>query len=610
GVVWVVDTELRYLVVEGGLLERLGMVREQMEQRPVREALDEQARDFMEERFRRSLAGEQSALEWVDRGHVIWTQFVPLRDQTGRIEAAMGVGLDITERKLTEEALKESEERFRTILDSVVDGILVADIETKKFYTGNKAICQMLGYSLEEIKNLGVPDIHPEKDLPYVLKQFEKQSREGSSLARHIPLKRRDGSVFYTDVNSSLLTFRRKTYLVGVFRDITEEEKLEERLIRTEKMESLGRLAGGIAHDFNNILSSILGYAELVMDDVPKGTLTHENLEQVLLAGKRGKEIVKQILAFSRQEKQERVPVQVRRVVEETAKLLRASIPSSIEMRLDAQTDAMVMANASQISQIIMNLYTNSVQALGDEKGFLEVSLKEEELDEEFVQTHPGIEPGRYVRLTVSDTGHGIDPAIMGRIFDPFFTTKEKGNGTGMGLTVVLGIVKSLGGEITVYSKPGKGTTVNVFLPVSERLAHGEETDTAPVRGGTERILFVDDEAQIVGMGKQILGRMGYHVVAQTSPLDALEAFRAQPDRFDLVITDVTMPEMTGDRLAGELKRIRPDIPIILCTGFSERITEENTKSLGVEEYLMKPLLKKDVAEAVRRALDRARLRS
>jgi PAS domain S-box-containing protein len=510
---------------------------------------------------------------------------------------------DISERK--------EAERIRALLATGIEDlseiVILADSKLNIQYI-NKAVETVAGHSKERALGSTLKEIFPtnDKSLANAVRQV---FRHGRAWKGRVDFEKAGGSQYAAEATVSPVQERSGTVssCALVIRDITQEEKVKERLIRSEKMESLGTLAGGIAHDFNNILSSVLGYAELVMDDIPKGTLPHSNLEQVLLAGKRGKDLVKQILAFSRQEKQERAPVQVQRVAEETAKLLRASIPSTVEMRLDLRSNGIVSANPTQISQVLMNLCTNAVQAMEDRGGILEVGLEEAELDEEFVQGHPNLRRGAHLRLTVSDTGHGIDPAILGRIFDPFFTTKEKGKGTGMGLPVAHGIVKSLGGEITVYSKPGKGTTVNVYLPVCGGTQQVEVKEEAPILGGKERILFVDDEAHIVGIGKQILGRLGYEVVTNTSPLEALEAFRARPDRFDLVITDMTMPNMTGDILAAKLKHIRPDIPVILCTGFSERITKENAELLTIEEYLMKPLLKKDMAEAVRRALDKVR---
>jgi PAS domain S-box-containing protein len=518
---------------------------------------------------------------------------------------AIGIVRDISERKQAEKA----QALLAAGIEEVSEVIALADKNMSIQYI-NAPLERMTGYTQKRALGLPVLNVFPTEDMSFA-SAVQNAFKHGESWKGQFEAKKADGSEYRVEAAVTPVRDKEGSILscLLVIRDIAQEEKLKERLIRSEKMEALGTLAGGIAHDFNNILSSIIGYAELTTDDIPKGTLAFDNLAQVLQAGQRGKDLVKQILSFSRQEKLERAPVQVKGIVEETVKLLRASIPSNIEMRLNLQSVAIVMADSTQISQVLMNLCTNAVSAMSDRGGILEVSLKDMELDADFVSRYPSLQPGSYLRLSVSDTGHGIAPSILGRIFEPFFTTKEKSMGTGMGLPVVHGIVQSLGGEITVYSKPGKGTTFNVFFPKTKAVLTAGFEGARPLIRGEESILFVDDEAQIVDIGKQILERLGYRVFTRTSSIEALEAFRAQPDKFDLVITDMTMPNMTGDRLAAALRRIRPDIPIILCTGFSERITEENAKYAGIQEFLAKPLLRQDMAEAVRRVLDRAKIK-
>ena len=390
-------------------------------------------------------------------------------------------------------------------------------------------------------------------------------------------------------------------------RKLAEEKrkKLEEELQQAQKMEAIGTLAGGIAHDFNNVLYSIIGYTELTMDDVPEGSLAQKNLTEVLKGALRAKDMVRQILAFSRKDDIQKKPVKIQPVVKEALKLLRASIPTTIEIRQSIDEDCgPVLAASTQIHQVVMNLATNAYQAMQEKGGFLELTLMEEEIGSD--DSNPDLHPGRYLKLTVSDTGHGMNSVVLKKIFDPYFSTKGPGEGTGMGLAVVHGIVKSHGGNITVYSKLGEGTIFHVYLPLIEAGPVEPKTVPAePTPTGTEHILFVDDEEPIVRMMQQILERLGYQVTSRTSSVEALEAFKAKPDEYDLVITDMTMPNMTGVELAPRLREIRSDIPIIMCTGFSETIDEDRAKNMGIPAYIMKPFLIDEIAKTIRKVLEK-----
>ena len=390
-------------------------------------------------------------------------------------------------------------------------------------------------------------------------------------------------------------------------RKLAEEKrkKLEEELQQAQKMEAIGTLAGGIAHDFNNVLYSIIGYTELTMDDVPEGSLAQKNLTEVLKGALRAKDMVRQILAFSRKDDIQKKPVKIQPVVKEALKLLRASIPTTIEIRQSIDEDCgPVLAASTQIHQVVMNLATNAYQAMQEKKGLLELTLMEEEIGSD--DSCPDLPPGTYLKLTVSDTGHGMNSEVMKKIFDPYFSTKGPGEGTGMGLAVVHGIVKSHGGNITVYSKLGEGTIFHVYLPLIEAGPVEPKTVPAePTPTGTEHILFVDDEEPIVRMMQQILERLGYQVTSRTSSVEALEAFKAKPDEYDLVITDMTMPNMTGVELAPRLREIRSDIPIIMCTGFSETIDEDRAKNMGIPAYIMKPFLIDEIAKTIRKVLEK-----
>jgi signal transduction histidine kinase/ActR/RegA family two-component response regulator len=380
----------------------------------------------------------------------------------------------------------------------------------------------------------------------------------------------------------------------------------ERQMQQVLKLQAIGTLAGGIAHDFNNILFPIIGYTELTMDDVAEDSPTRRNLEEILKAANRAKDLVQQILTFSRQNGRERKPVRVQGIVKEALRLLRASIPKTIEIacEVDESCNA-ILGDPTQIHQVIMNLGTNAYQAMQEIGGRLEVHLAQTQIGYEETLKRIGIKMGPHLHLTVADEGVGMEPMVLERIFEPYYTTKEPGKGTGLGLSVIHGIVKNHGGFITVESSPGRGSVFHVYLPTIEDAEIEAAQDLHPVEtNGNEHILLVDDEPQIADMGKQLLERMGYRVTARTSSAAALETFAEHPAAFDLVITDMTMPLMTGDRLARRLWEIRPGIPVILCTGYNELITEDKAVAMGIRKFLLKPVDKDELATAVRASLD------
>jgi nitrogen-specific signal transduction histidine kinase/CheY-like chemotaxis protein len=391
---------------------------------------------------------------------------------------------------------------------------------------------------------------------------------------------------------------------------LTHEVQLEQQLCLAQKMEAIATLAGGIAHDFNNILAAIITNTEMALDSAPEEAARGEHLALVLKAGLRAKNLVKQILTLSRQGEEERKPVRVELIVKECLKLLRASLPATIAIsHPPAQGLGLVLADPTQVHQVVMNLCTNAADAMRKEGGVLNIQLANVNLPSDNPGGGPELPEGAYLRLTVADTGHGMDRKIMDRIFDPFFTTKGPGRGTGLGLSVVHGIVRNHGGGITFTSEPDRGTTFHVFLPRSDHAEDlPEENTPGPVIGGKERILFLDDEEALVHANQKILERLGYEVVAGTDSLEALEVFRAQPERFDLIITDQTMPHMTGDTLARKILQLRPDIPIILCTGFGQAssgaLTEAAARATGIREVVRKPVERSEMARIIRRVLD------
>jgi PAS domain S-box-containing protein len=528
---------------------------------------------------------------------------------------------EVSERQKAEEALLESEKKYRTVVEESFDGIFVQ--KGSQIVFASKRLHEMLGYNEGELLGMDHwlvyhPDYHElTRDRALARMRGEKV------LNRYeVKLNRKDGSWFYGEIIAREIDFDGEPGVQVWIRDITERKQaddekrlLELQLQQAQKMEAIGTLAGGIAHDFNNILAAIIGYTEIAGLQVANDDKVKESLNEVLKAGHRAKNLVNQILAFSRPVDEGRKPIQVTSIMKEALKLLRATLPATIEIRQNIEIDPgkdTILADPTQIHEVLMNLCTNAAHAMRENGGILEISLRNAEFEDNErkplinVPISPvDLDPGQYLRLTVSDTGHGMKPEVIKRIFDPYFTTKDKGEGTGMGLSVVHGIIKSHGGTITVYSEQAKGSTFHVYLPLIQEMAKRPDIDEGtPVLKGHERILFVDDEHALVEIAKDILERLGYEVVTRTSSVEALELFRAQADNYDLVITDMTMPNMTGDKLSRELMKIRSDIPIILCTGYSERISEEKAKSMGIREFVMKPLVMKDLAKTVRKALD------
>jgi PAS domain S-box-containing protein len=547
-------------------------------------------------------------------GKWIWfmNSGVAVKDAQGKPLYFMGVAVDITERKQAEEALRRSEELYSRLVTTIPDFIIQTSDDGTIVFMNDRAL-ELSGYTREELAGSNILTFIAPEDRDRAIKNnlLRQNSMVGT---QEYDLIMKDGRRISFEVNGDTLRNADGTPSGTVFlcRDITQRKLAEQekaqfqaRLIQAQKMESIGTLAGGIAHDFNNILSSVLGYAELARMKNEKGDPIEDDINQVIKAGIRARDLVKQILAFSRQSEIKKDAITVAPIVKEAIKLLRASLPSTIEIRLNVTAlEATVMADPTQMHQIVMNLSTNAAHAMKDKGGVLTVDLNEVGLDMHSVQHYPGLEPGRYLRMSVSDTGTGIPGDIIGKIFDPFFTTKERGEGTGMGLSVVHGIIKEMGGAITVYSEPGTGTTFHILLPlVAGRAARAEDKGTA-LKRGSGRILFVDDETGILESGRKILERLGYSVAVFTSPVQALEEFRKDPGAFDLVLTDLTMPKMTGLELSGLVHETRPDIPIVLCTGFGSLIPEERMRQVGIHAMVIKPMIVSELTDVVFNALD------
>lgn len=519
------------------------------------------------------------------------------------------------ERVKIEEVLRENRAMLRNILDTVPQAIFWKDRQS--VYLGcNQVFAKSVGLDNPD-QIAGKTDF----DLPWPRTEAEAYRADDQEVVsakqskRHIlePLQQVDGVRLLVDTTKvPLLDEKGNVYaILGVYTDITEriraeEEKsaLESRLRQSQKMEAIGVLAGGIAHDFNNILAVILGYTEMAKEDAPSGSRFARDLDNVLTSTHRAKELVKQILSFSRQSSLDRMPIKIQPLIKESLKMLRASIPTTItiEENIHPQSGT-ILADPTQVHQVVMNLCTNAFHAMENTGGVLSVGVNMTALDSATLFDGQQISPGEYVELTVSDTGIGIGQDIIDKIFDPYFTTKGVGKGTGMGLSISYGIVKSYGGTITVESTVGQGTTFHVYIPVIQEEVRGaEELQDAP--RGKERILFVDDEELLVALGRDMLEHLGYTVTGRGSSIQALETFMSDPNQFDLVITDQTMPGLTGTDLAQKILQIRPDLPIILCTGYSSQVSEEAAKTIGIKEFALKPFTISSIAQLVRKLLD------
>jgi len=590
-----------------------------------------------EELLRMSVADVDPAFSLADDGRNLWGKLsfehavmlesmhrrrdgslFPVEVHIGKLEldgrpVILGIARNISERRQAEQAMEQSAMEWAAAMDASDDAIYLLDLK-RRLVRANQTFYQMTGSTPRTAIGRHIREIvHPRGEAapcPVCLAQEEMRDAVITLEADHpdnpaerpleITLKvirDRDGRPL-----SMLLTLHD---LTNIRKDLEERTRLEAQLRQAQKLEAIGTLAGGIAHDFNNILTAVLGYAELVRKGIKKNDPSLEDIEQVIIGGLRARDLVKHILTFSRKGDHRNVPLAPHLIINESLKLLRASIPSSIEIRSFVDKDCgTILADPSQLQQVMINLCTNAQQAM-EEQGVLTVSLRRRELSAEDVAGELQVNPGPFVELTVSDSGQGVDAATMARIFEPYFTTKEFGKGTGLGLAVVHGIAHDCGGLVKLESEVGKGSSFHVYFPVvADEVVGADEERESDIPAGHERILAVDDEAAIVRYEKSVLANLGYQVTATTSSMEAWEMFRASPYSFDLLLTDQSMPAMPGTVLAGKALAIRPDLPVILCTGYSSVINEERAEEMGIKVLAMKPFDQHELARLVRKALD------
>jgi len=589
--------------------EELGYVVEELVGQPVLSVFHPDDREAVRQQFNLCLQHPMQVAHWEFRkvrkdGSILWVKetarAMPRAD--GK-PVVLVVCEDITERKRAE----EERARLATAIEQAAEGFVVTDTDWLIQYV-NPALERISGYDRSEIIGRHISFVNSGQPDKAFYRQIQETPPQGDVWLGRSISKKKDGTFYEVEVAASPVRDNSGTVInyVSMHRDITREVRLEKELRQAQKMEALGTLAGGIAHDFNNILAAIVGFTQMALYKSPEGSPVRRDLERVLKAGSRATDLVRQILTFSRETEQERKPLFIGPVVKEALKLLRSSLPSTIEIRQEiaiAPEEGIVLADPTQIHQVLMNLCANAAHAMRGQSGILRVDLSLVEADDFLVSICPELKPGPYVKLAVSDTGHGIDASVIERIFDPYFTTKGLGEGTGLGLAVVRGIVKSHDGAVAVHSEPQLGTTFHVFLPKIEGKVAQEAAAFEALPTGNERILFVDDEQALVDLGKELLESLGYKVAAVTSSVEALELFRSKPDAFDLVITDLTMPGLTGTELARELLAILPNIRIILCTGFSELVDETGVQDMGICEFVTKPYVLSSLSATIRKVL-------
>ncbi len=615
-IIFTLDLQGRYTSVNKRALELFGLTPEDLLGKTILEVHEKRGAPYYAELFQRVLQTRKPVTfehPFCHRGLTYWHQdtLYPIVDAQGNLEAVGGICSDITDRVQAE----EKNRLLSNALQQAAEGIAVASADGKILYA-NPAFYRLTGYQTPELEGRSLRLLESPHQDPSFYRTMWSSVRSGQVWRGDVKTRIKDGRERLFEV--MLTPVRNATnivvHVVSVNRDVTEERALESQMVQSQKMQALGTLAGGIAHDFNNILGAIVGYAELARIHAEEPEKVRHSMLRIVESGRRARDLVQQILTFCRPSPSlERKPVQLRYLVRETVKMLRSTLPSTIEVREHyADFVPTVMADPTQMHQVIMNLCTNAFHAMKEHGGTLELRLENMRLDKHGEEKTLGLEPGDYVILSVKDTGHGMSPEVMERIFEPYFTTKEVGEGTGLGLSVVHGIVRSLGGTITVESRPGQGSLFRVFLPASPQdraVSSIEGTAGTPMRG-TERLVVVDDEVMLVQMTKYLLENLGYTVKGFSDAEEALKYLKENVFHTDLLITDLTMPKLTGEKLAEAVWELRPDLPVVLTSGYGEGVLQKKAASKGFASYLKKPYTSVDLSTAVRQALELKKPRS
>lgn len=529
------------------------------------------------------------------------------RDGEGVVTGMVGAFLDISERKLVEKELQESEERFRTLFNQANDAIFLHDFEGR-FHVVNVKACKSLGYSSVELLNMGVRDV----DLDFLEREYSNEfwnSLPAVFEGRH---RRKDGTIIHVEVRLSEVIIRDQRLVLSIVSDISdrkhqeeEKKKISDQLLQAQKLESIGKLAGGVSHDLNNLLSPIIGYGELLLSDLDLSEKNREWVKQILGAGYRSRDLVKQLLAFSRKQTLEYKPTNLNVVLEKFEKLLRRTIREDINIVFVASPDIpIIMADVGQIEQVVMNLAVNSQDAM-PEGGILKLETAIDELDENYTKNHPGTQPGRYVLLIVSDTGNGINEEIQKHIFEPFYSTKGN-EGTGLGLATVYGIIKQHEGNIWVYSEEGMGTTFKIYLPLSEKLSKIDRIETTPTYNytGTETVLIAEDNEQVLLLVTEILTRQGYTILAAKNGIVAMDTLDKCGGSVDLLLTDVVMPQINGKELYSKAVARYPNLKVLYMSGYTDDIINHHGILEKGMPFIQKPFSNESLAEMVRKILD------